>query len=113
MTSWLIVAATILRIRMSLNEKLRQFTIDLIKAEERLISLYNHKYLIIKDKEVINSYETEQEAYNHGVNTYNFGTFFIQHISDEKSSYKLIESGELIKWGETILGASQKFVPVD
>lgn len=96
------------------NEELRISAQRLIAAEELLISLYNHKYVLMKvDKEVISAHSTEEEAYSCGVNNPNLGTFFILHISDERGLYRLIESGRLVKWGEVVLGASQKFVPVD
>ncbi len=56
---------------------------------ETLKQQYNNKLIIIKDKQVVGFYDTEQAAILASLSKYEIGTFLIQYVSDDKSSYTL------------------------
>ena len=58
-----------------------------LNNRDKLINLYNGKYVVIKNEVVIASYETEELAYFESIKTNELGTFLIQYISEDESSY--------------------------
>ena len=47
--------------------------------QEELVKKYLNKFLVIKDQEVVDFYDTKQEAYDGATFKYELGTFLIQH----------------------------------
>lgn len=54
---------------------------------DKLINLYNGKYVVIKNQTVIASYDTKEMAYSESIKTNELGTFLIQYISEDESSF--------------------------
>ena len=50
------------------------------KNKRKFKELYDGKYIVIKDKEIIGIYDSHNEAYDNTVSTYEVGTFIIKHI---------------------------------
>lgn len=55
--------------------------------QKELVSKYIGMYLIIKDCEVVGSFETKQLAYDTATSKYDLGTFLIQHCFPGAESY--------------------------
>lgn len=53
-----------------------------------LLEKYSNKYIVIKGKKVIGTYDTHSEAFTDTIRTQPLGTFLIKHVS-EKSGTKL------------------------
>lgn len=58
-----------------------------IDNQEALFGLYPNKHLIIKDNEVVGSFDTQMEAYNSATSRFDMGTFLLQHCTAGKDSY--------------------------
>lgn len=68
---------------MNNNEKLREnFDYYLINHEE-IIKKYLDKFIIIKDKKIVDSYNTFEEAISEATKKYELGTFIIQRCSKD------------------------------
>jgi hypothetical protein len=55
--------------------------------QEHLVSKYNGKFLVIKDKEVVGSYDSNVDAFNDSKDKYPPGSFLIQKCSPGNSDY--------------------------
>ena len=55
-----------------------------------LVNKYFNKFLIIKDKTVVEFYDTKREAYNAATAKYDLGTFIIQHCLPGTQSHTQI-----------------------
>ncbi|MES2800586.1 MAG: hypothetical protein V4638_11260 [Bacteroidota bacterium] len=49
-----------------------------LSHQKELITKYLNKYLVIKDEQVANSFDTKEEAYDFATSNYELGTFLIQ-----------------------------------
>mgnify|MGYP000060585729 CR=1 FL=1 len=52
-----------------------------------LLERYSNKYVVIKGKKVIGTYDTHSDAFTESIRTHVLGTFLIKYIS-EKSGMK-------------------------
>jgi hypothetical protein len=55
--------------------------------QDELVKLYNGKYLIIKDKSVVGSFEKEEDALYSALDKYEQGTYIIQKCSPGEWDY--------------------------
>jgi hypothetical protein len=55
--------------------------------QKELVLLYNGKFLVVKDCEVVGSFETKEKAYDFATSKYDLGTFLIQHCLPGVDSY--------------------------
>ncbi len=55
--------------------------------QEKLVSKYGGKFLVIKDEEVKGAYDSEIEAYSDAKSKFELGTFLIQECSPGEESY--------------------------
>lgn len=58
-----------------------------LENQDKLVSKFNGKYLIIKNCEVVGAFETLQLAYDNATKKYELGTFLIQHCFPGVDSY--------------------------
>lgn len=58
-----------------------------IDNQADLLSKYEGKFIVIKDKEVVGAYDSEIEAYEESQKQYELGTFLIQKVSSGPESY--------------------------
>lgn len=66
-----------------LNEEFNYY----LEHQDELLDKYNGKYLVIKNSEVVGSYDTIAEAYTEATKLYRVGTFLIQHCTPGKKAY--------------------------
>lgn len=55
--------------------------------QKQLVEKYEGRFLVIKDKKVINDFDTEIEAYTFGEKEYGLGSFLIQKVEEGEDSY--------------------------
>jgi len=55
--------------------------------QQELLKKYNGKFIVIKDFEVVGAYNTHIEAYKASVQSFELGTFLIQHCTPGTDSY--------------------------
>lgn len=55
--------------------------------KDELVKKYLNKYLVIKDQQVIGSYDDQQTAYFETQKTHEIGTFLIQLASPDEAAY--------------------------
>jgi hypothetical protein len=61
--------------------------------KQELLSKHSQKFLVIVGEKVIDSFNTEIEAYSFGVKNFTLGTFLIQHcISGDDNSTQTFHS---------------------
>lgn len=65
-------------------EKEFQYYLD---HQDELVKKYNGKYIVIKGNDVINSYDTKEEAYFESKKSNDLGTFLIQLCSPGNMDY--------------------------
>ena len=58
-----------------------------VNHQNDLVNSYRGKFIVIKDQQVIGSYDTEIEAYQNTQKEYELGTFLIQHVEPGEDSY--------------------------
>jgi len=58
-----------------------------LENQAELVKKYNGKFLVIKNKTVVESFDTLEEAYDYAVDKYELGTFLLQECSPGKSGY--------------------------
>lgn len=58
-----------------------------LNNQDELVKTYNNKFLIIVGEEVINDFDTEEEAFIAAKKQFELGTFLIQFCSPGTSSY--------------------------
>jgi hypothetical protein len=58
-----------------------------LKHQEDLVKKYNNKFLIIIGEEVVDSFDTEEEAFHAAKEKFELGTFLIQFCTPGDSSY--------------------------
>lgn len=59
-----------------------------VENKNSLLSSYLGKFVVIKNQQVVGSYDTEYEAYSRSVQEFEPGTFLIQHCLPGESDYK-------------------------
>lgn len=55
--------------------------------QNELVEKYNGKFLVIVGEKVVETYDTELEAYSEAKKGYKLGTFLVQHCFAGKESY--------------------------
>jgi hypothetical protein len=65
-------------------EKEFQYYLD---HQAELVKKYSGKFIVIKDQQVIGSYNSHGQAYESTITTEQLGTFLIQHCIPGKESY--------------------------
>ena len=69
---------------MVMLEKEIQYYLD---NQKELVKKYNNKFIVLKDKKIIGSYDSHVEAYNKTLETEELGTFLIQHCLSGNQGY--------------------------
>lgn len=68
------------------NERKNDFNY-FVENYQKLYEQYGHKYLVIQNKTVIGSYDTEIDAINKTSEVYPLGTFIVQECNGDESAY--------------------------
>ncbi len=55
--------------------------------QDELVKKYSGKYLVIIGEEVVNSFDTMEDAYEWSSGKYELGTFLIQYCAPGKDNY--------------------------
>ena len=58
-----------------------------VAHQDDLVELYNGKFIVIKDCQVIGAFNTEYEAVNKTSDKYEIGTFLVQRCEKGNASY--------------------------
>ena len=58
-----------------------------LEHQDELVKLYNGKYIVLKNKEVIGVYDSDLEALQITTKNHKFGTFLVQKCEPGDSSY--------------------------
>ncbi len=74
---------------MNRNPELREEFEYFLEHHDELVGLYNGKFIAIKNKEVIGSYSTMQEALAETTKVHPLGTFIVQKCEPGSESYTL------------------------
>jgi len=61
-----------------------------IDNQAELVKKYGNKYIVIKQKKVIGSYDSREQAYFETIKVHELGTFLIQLCSEGEGSYTQI-----------------------
>ncbi|MCM1031567.1 MAG: hypothetical protein NC410_09045 [Oscillibacter sp.] len=64
--------------------------------QDKLVEKYNGKYLVIKDCNVVGSYDREDEAYFDSESKYGLGNFLIQLCTPGNTAYTQMFSSRVI-----------------
>ena len=72
---------------MTINKILEEEFRFYINNQEKLVEKYNGKFIVIKDKTVIGSYDSEIAAYEETQKKHQLGTFLIQQCSPGSENY--------------------------
>ncbi len=68
-----------------------------IKCYQELYKQYGHKFIAIRNKKILGSYDTELKAINEVSKTYPLGTFIVQECNGDESGYtNYISSWQLV-----------------
>jgi len=68
-----------------------------IENYQKLYQKYGHKFIVIKDKNILGSYDTELDAINETSKTLPLGSFIVQECNGDESGYtNYISSWQLI-----------------
>ena len=57
------------------------------KNQKNLVAKYKGKFVVIKDEEVKNVYNTEIEAYEEAQKEYKLGSFLLQKVEEGENNY--------------------------
>lgn len=78
------------------NERKNDFNYFVSHYQE-LYKEYGHKFIAIRNKEILGSYDTELDAINDTSKTYPLGSFIVQECNGDESGYtNYISSWQLI-----------------
>lgn len=55
--------------------------------QSELLKKYKNKFIVIKDRAVVGSFETEFDAYSFAVQNFSLGTFLIQKCSRKEDNH--------------------------
>ncbi len=58
-----------------------------VDNQDKLVKNYNGKYIVIKDSQLIGSYDTEWEAIEKTSEEYELGTFLVKKCESGEESY--------------------------
>ena len=58
-----------------------------LQNQDKLVAMYNGRYIVIKDDEILGDYDTEIEAIRETSEKYALGTFLVQKCEPGSSSY--------------------------
>lgn len=58
-----------------------------LNNQKELVAKYNNKFIVIKNEQVIGSYDSHSVAYNETLKTEELGTFLIQHCLPGEDSH--------------------------
>lgn len=58
-----------------------------LSHQAELVKKYNGKFIVLKNEEIIGTYNSHSEAYNETLKTEELGTFLIQHCISGVDSY--------------------------
>jgi hypothetical protein len=72
---------------MTINKKLEEEFKFYLNNQEKLVEKYNGKFIVIKDRNVIGSFDSEIAAYEETQKFHDLGTFLIQYCSPGIESY--------------------------
>lgn len=75
-----------------------------LKNRDHLVKQYKNKFIVIKNEEVVGTYDTEAEAYVKSIEKYNLGEFLIQKCLPEKEIPPQVFHSRVAFWYETIFG---------
>ena len=65
---------------------------------QELYEKYGHKFIAIKNKQILGTYDKELDAIQDAAKTYPFGTFIVQECNGDETGYtNYISSWQLIK----------------
>ena len=65
-----------------------QIELEYFKAhQDELVKKYEGKFLVIKDQQIQDVYDTESDAYNEAKKKFDLGSFLIQQCLPGKESY--------------------------
>jgi hypothetical protein len=80
------------------GEKERKQDFDFfIQNYQELYNRYGHKFLAIKNQEILGSYDTELEAITNTEKQYPLGSFIVQECNGDESGYtNYISSWQII-----------------
>lgn len=70
-----------------MNENLIKAFQYYLDHQKKLVKKYNGKFIVIKDGEVLGSYDDELEAVEKTSKDYEIGTFLVQFVSPGDSAY--------------------------
>lgn len=59
-----------------------------LSNQDELIKEYNDKVIVIKNQEVVGSFDNEEQAYFFAKEKFELGTFLIQRCSENEKTYK-------------------------
>lgn len=68
---------------MNNNENLKKNFDFYLKNHKEIIKKYLNKFIIIKEEEIVDSYDTFEEAASESAKKYELGTFIIQKCSED------------------------------
>lgn len=72
---------------MTINKKLEEEFKFYISNQEKLLEKYNGKFIVIKDKSIIGSFDSEIAAYEETQKYHKLGTFLIQYCTSGTENY--------------------------
>jgi hypothetical protein len=58
-----------------------------LENQNELVKIFNGKYIVIIENQVVDSYDSELEAYVTSKEKYELGTFLIQYVEPGKNNY--------------------------
>lgn len=68
-----------------------------IEHYQKFYEQYGHKFIVIRNKQILGSYDTELDAINQTSKTYPLGSFIVQECNGEESGYtNYISSWQLV-----------------
>jgi Family of unknown function (DUF5678) len=67
-----------------------------IDNQEKLVKKYNNKYIVIRDHNVVGSYDDIGAAYAQAKEKFQLGTFLIQHCTAGRQAYTQTFNSRLI-----------------
>ena len=70
-----------------MNEKLAKAFQYYLDHQDKLVEKYNKEFIVIKDGEVIGSYDDEAIAVAETAKEFEIGTFLVQFVSPGDSAY--------------------------
>jgi hypothetical protein len=79
-----------------MNEKLKEEFKYYINNQDELVKKYNGKFIVIKNKSVIGTYDSEKEALEKTSATEELGTFIVQKCEPGRESYSQVYNSRVM-----------------